>query len=189
MSLTQFVHRVSKTANNNEEEVVEKDDEVNSAGAGPSLEAKLPVNKELTLEDLNEQISNNHRLVMNELACLKNKCISSENVAKGCSAFKKPKDDHDNFLLGRAKTFKDCLAACPEFTYVKESKIIYCTVCISAEDFEKLDDLSKNQGVIGYLGDDDGETDIELDNINDSETEKIKVTRILSNLKDKEAFG
>ena len=30
MSLTQFVHRVSKNSNNNEEEVVEKVDEVNS---------------------------------------------------------------------------------------------------------------------------------------------------------------
>ena len=128
MSLTQFVHRVSKNSNNNEERVVEKVDEVNSPEL--SVEADPLVKKKSTLEDLNEQITNNHRLVMNELACLKNKCISSENVEAGSSTFKKPEDNHDNYLLGRAKTLKECLAACPEFTYVRESKIIYCTVYI-----------------------------------------------------------
>ena len=49
MLLTQFVPRVSKTSMNDEEEVIEKDDEVNSAG--PSVEANLLVNKKITLED------------------------------------------------------------------------------------------------------------------------------------------
>ena len=53
---------------------------------------------------------------MTELACIKSKCVSSENIEKGSSTFKTPKDNQDNYLLGRAKTFKECLAACPEFT-------------------------------------------------------------------------
>ena len=146
--LNHFVHRISKTNNNNEVEVAEKVDEEDSTG--PSVEEDPVANKELTLEDLKDQIANNHKLVMTELACIKKKCVSSENMEKGSSTFKTPKDNHDNYLLGRAKTFKDCLAACPEFTYVKDSKVIYCTVCISVEDFEKLEDFSMKHGVTAY---------------------------------------
>ena len=185
MSLTQFVHRLSSPSKNNTEQSDDKDHQ-ETRDLVSLLEPEVPEeNAELTLKDLNEHISNNHKEVMQELANIKNKCSSGDKANTSEYTFKKPMENHEHYLLEKAKTFKECVAACPEFVFVKELKTIYCTICITKEEFEKLNDYNLKPGVINFLGDPDEEKDEENDDANDASTERVKIPKIISNLKKK----
>ena len=84
---------------------------------------------------------------------------------------------------------RESLAACPEFVFVKEQNTLYCNICIEKEEFEKLQDFNSKPGVINFLGDTDEETVEENDDdADDTNIEKVKVPRIISNLKKKMKF-
>ena len=81
------------------------------------------------------------------------------------------------------------MAACPEFDFVKELKTIYCTICITKEEFEKFNDYNLKPGVINFLGDPYEEKDKENDHANDAITERVEIPKIISNLKKKMKFN
>ena len=119
---------------------------------------------------------------MNEVASIK-KCNSCDEGKKGAATLKKHIENHDHHILERAKTFKDCVAACPEFDYVESLKTIYCIICLTKKEFEELDDYNKKPGVITFVGD-YGEENYEQNyGENDEGIEKVTVPRDLSNIK------
>ena len=176
LSVSSFFQSLNNTRNNNTEQPEDLPDTEIDKESDAEMESELIVEKEeCTLNDLKDHITKNHEEVMSEITRIKSKCGSCDEGKTNEPNLKKHKEN-DHYILEKAKTFKDCIGACPEFEYVPSLKTIYCTICLTKEEFEKQDD-SKKTGVIKFVGDYGEE--------NDEGIEKVTVPRDLSNLKKK----
>ena len=187
MSFGQFVSRMSNNRNDNEERVgVESEPPAESLliedETATFVEEEMDEN--ISLNVLNKRIKENHQVVMQKLEEMKNKCdFDLESGSGNKEPSEKITEPQTHLLLERAKTLNECFAACPEFEHDQESKAIFCSICWTRDDYEKLVDKNKQTGVIKYVADYADENDEKVSR--DMSNIKMKLKRHLETQKHK----
>ena len=128
----------------------------------------------VTLIDINKRIKKNHEQVMEKLDDIKTNWEPLEPSVKITSTCKATnmEDIPSQILLDKAKTLQECLDACPEFEHDLNQETLFCSICWTHDEYEKLTDNKRMPGIINCTGCYENKSD-------------EKVSRDLSNMKNK----
>ena len=128
----------------------------------------------VTLIDINKHIKKNHEQVMEKLDDIKTNWEPLEPSVKITSTCKATnmEDIPSQILLDKAKTLQECLDACPEFEHDLNQETLFCSICWTHDEYEKLTDNKRMPGIINCTGCYENKSD-------------EKVSRDLSNMKNK----